>query len=91
MEVKNLYRYGSLDGVSTQWKSLGFKDNEITYRNGEKHGPATYRTTLGKIEAVGNYKNNLHDGLWLFWDRDGIPETSRFFKDGKEEPLPNIP
>ena len=77
MEVRNSYLNGKLDGISTQWNPLGVKVNEITYKNGEKNGPATYWYANGRVDMIGNYKNDLHDGFWLYLKEDGTPESSK--------------
>jgi antitoxin component YwqK of YwqJK toxin-antitoxin module len=40
--------------------------------NGKKTGYWRYWDPEGKLTSVGNYKNDLHEGRWLFGDLEGM-------------------
>ena len=38
-----------------------------------------------KLQMDGTYKNNLRDGLWIYWYENGSKWSEGFFKDGKND------
>jgi len=35
------------------------------------------------VSVEGNYKNNELDGLWTWWDEEGIVTRTQIYKDGE--------
>jgi|GEM_PF-2785752 hypothetical protein len=53
-----------------------------TYKNGEKTGLWEEFYENGVLKIRGNYKNNLPDGPWDYWDKDGKQTGAWEYVDG---------
>lgn len=60
----------------------GTVGTEENYRHGKASGKAAYRWGSGHRQAEGNYKDNVRDGWWTFWDKNGAPAGRVRYQDG---------
>ena len=58
-----------------------------TYKNGEKTGLWEEFYENGLLKIRGNYKNNLPDKLWEYWDKDGKQIGAWEYFDGVGNPV----
>ena len=66
------------------WKEYISNDNELSFKwsfkNGVKEGVYFGYTLTGKIETVGNYKNDMLDGTLVYFDLQFRPKKVQVWK-----------
>ncbi len=55
-------------------------------RFGSKEGEFTFYYPSGKLQAQGNFKKNLRDGVWKYYFENGKPEREVTFTEGSFSP-----
>ena len=60
-----------LDGKSTEFYPNGQKRSEITFSGGAKNGLALFYDQDGAKTVEGNYKEDLSEGEWKFFEKEG--------------------
>jgi uncharacterized protein len=78
------YLDGELDGRLSNWGSY---NHQLTlqeeYRQGMKHGHASWFIGSGAKEWDGEFKDGKRDGLWTRWFRNGRTEKDEEWADDK--------
>jgi antitoxin component YwqK of YwqJK toxin-antitoxin module len=66
-ELKN----GLPDGNEVQFYPSGIKMKEIFFKEGKRSGPALFYDESGNITMEGSYLDDLSEGTWKFFAKDG--------------------
>ena len=69
-------------GVAVRKFPDGQKKMEVTYKDGEWHGLATYWYENGQKGSEATYKDGVVHGLMTLWHENGQKQSERTFKDG---------
>jgi antitoxin component YwqK of YwqJK toxin-antitoxin module len=67
----------------------GTPQQEVTYEDGFREGPATYWYADGTLRARGTWADDVREGPWEFWGPDGRPDlerTGRYHRGDRVEP-----
>ena len=78
----NRFKDDKLDGECILKNSKDVVLSVYNYSNGQKHGTMQYNTVSGEKHIVGEYKNDLQIGSWLYFDKNGKQVAKINFKDG---------
>ncbi len=70
------------EGVWTTWYDSGLVANKINFVNGIQAGPCEFWYKIGKLNATGQYKNDLKEGEWLLYNRDGTFKGTYIYSAG---------
>lgn len=76
------YVNDSIEGVEINYLANGNKMQEFTYTRGKKNGPHKAYHLSGEIKIEGNFKNDLFDGDWTYYDERGVLVGEGSFKEG---------
>lgn len=57
---------------------------EVTYQNGELHGPAVYKDPQGNIVARGYFKNDQKNGMWEFFEDGKLSSKEKYPVNGQK-------
>ncbi len=79
------YVNDSIEGVAINYTANGAKSQEFTYVHGIKNGPHKAYHLSGDIKIEGQFKNNLFDGKWTYYDERGVVVGEGSFKEGNGE------
>jgi len=79
------YKNGILEGKYTNFFNDGKIQNELTYKNGKKEGPAKYYHRNGELSMVANYKNDVLSGKRIGYLQNGELSLKENYADGKRE------
>jgi antitoxin component YwqK of YwqJK toxin-antitoxin module len=63
---------GIKDGIYKKYTETGILLEDAKYKNGEYHGPATYRNGQGEIVATGQFTNGKKTGIWKFYENNKV-------------------
>ncbi|MDQ3109585.1 MAG: hypothetical protein M3R17_06785 [Bacteroidota bacterium] len=79
-EVK-YYKAGVEDSIWVQYYESGTKKGEGAYKMGNYEGKAVWYFEDGRINILGNYKNSLKDGIWMYYKME---PGGKYVLKGKE-------
>jgi len=65
------WKKDQLDGKSIEYYPTGLKRNEISFVEGIKNGVAQFYDQDGNLSMQGFYKDDLSDGDWKVFEKDG--------------------
>lgn len=66
------YVNGIKQGPYKKYTENGFVLEEVTYKDDEFNGLATYRDASGNIASQGQYTNGLKTGIWKFYENGKV-------------------
>ncbi len=90
IQSESHYVDGLTEGLCTNWRESGSKDNEGLYKQGKKEGLWTWWNAKGQQIIEKYYKNGLKHGLWNDWHANGQKKVEGNFVHGKREGLVTI-
>ena len=99
IEQRRTYVNGKLNGVSELWDEHGKSKGKCNYINDLKDGLCEmfYDTRSDETEGSNsklwrriNYKMGKEDGLYEFWNYDGLLQLKKNFRDGKANGLSEL-
>jgi antitoxin component YwqK of YwqJK toxin-antitoxin module len=102
--MKNIFIILSLVILAFSCEPKGVEKVDATYENGKPAKVSWVDTTNGKSDTLkkveyypngnkkveGSFKENLRDGKWTFWFKDGKVWSEGSFKKGKSEGFFNV-
>lgn len=82
LDTHCIYVNDSIEGVETMYLGNGVKSQQYTYVRGRKNGPHTAYHLNGEVKVEGNFKNDMFDGDWHYYDERGVPVGDGHFDCG---------
>ncbi len=76
------YLNGLKSGYQREYFETGQKKSEVFYKADTLTGPNTTWNPDGSISMTGQYKNNVRDGSWEFFDENGKTNLIDVYFDG---------
>jgi len=83
IETKNSYKNDVLDGLAGTYKN-GRPTQEVTYKDGQFHGPTFKYFRNGKMQQEINFKNGKQDGKFKYFDEEGKVTLEYDYKNGEK-------
>jgi antitoxin component YwqK of YwqJK toxin-antitoxin module len=71
------------DGISRSWWPDGKLKQEVTWKDGLKHGSFNFWHENGQKWKEGTSKRDKRDGKWTYYNEDGSKKSEDIYKDGK--------
>lgn len=75
---KSFYKNGEPDGERILYSENGVILEHLTYEDGELHGPAKFYDAQGELLTEGNFKRDMHDGTWKYYENGELKEEKHF-------------
>lgn len=76
------YVQGKREGVFQFYDDFERLIKKATYHNDTLEGEIIEYYSSGEIKVIGYFKNNLYDGTWSYWDKNGGNLGVATFKEG---------
>jgi antitoxin component YwqK of YwqJK toxin-antitoxin module len=76
------YKNGEKDGVCKQYFTDGKKKSEVNLIKGKNEGFAKFYFTDGKPMLLGQFKNDVRNGLWVSFKENGSKVSETEYVDG---------
>ncbi len=71
------------EGVQLQYYPNGAREAEISFKQGRKHGRATWWFGDGKLKAEEYFNQGELDGHQVFWDKKGHQVREEYYRNGE--------
>lgn len=75
---RSFYKNGDPHGEKILYSEKGVILEHLTYENGELHGPAKFYNGKGDLLTEGNFKRDMHDGTWKYYENGELKEEKHF-------------